>query len=106
MLIDTHIVTNIVLKNDSVEPILDINKFSSLHKLHRVTAYVFQFIFKTKKQNKDFHLRSKEYWLKIMQNIDFEKEIAFLKSTSDKVPELVKRLNLFLDDNGFFKNQR
>ena len=67
-------------------PIIDINKYSNLYKLYRITGYVFKFLGK-----KEHNEEAKLYWLKLMQSERFSVEIAFLKNPSKEkaLPPLV-----------------
>ena len=79
-------------------PVLDGNKYSSLKKLLGVTKRVFTFINMCKKEERirDSPL---SYWLKLVQETEYAEEVYFLKEKTGKVPELVKKLGLFLEND-------
>ena len=82
------------------------NKYSSLDKLIAVTTRVFQFIYKLRKKDEDYSLKTKQYLFKIMQEKCFPNELVFLKDPQNKnVPALVNNLNLFLDDDGIIRTK-
>lgn len=91
-------------------PILDVGDFSSLQKLHGVTARVFQFVNKLKRRKADAREQAKSYWLKMMQEESFAAEISYLKdyeqnktTNSASVPKLVSDLNIFTDETGMLR---
>ena len=102
-------IINASLINDEkkldVQPIVDINKFSSLDRLLGVTSKVFAFINKIKRKEADSFYQANLYWLKFMQSQCFAQELDFLNSEvkSESVPCLVKDLNLFLDGEGVIR---
>ncbi|GFQ83656.1 integrase catalytic domain-containing protein [Trichonephila clavata] len=93
------------------EKIIDPDKYSSLLKLPRVTAYIFRFV--NVLRRKDFEkgpLASEDlfnaeiFWVKVTQNGFFSSEITCLKS--DKPLQKDSKLlclNPFLDDNGVLR---
>ena len=110
-----------VMANDVLPPVLDLNKvidtnrFSSLKKLLRVTAYVVRFIdaLRAARQGKRPVKRKMEtltasevkraelMWIRSIQGASFGKEIAFLSSEYAKTtaPIYVQQFGLFLDDD-------
>ena len=102
MMVDTN------LGRNQFEPILDIERFSSLDKLYKITSLVYRFINKLRGKQ-DCNLKSsKLYWLRYMQSSSFPHEIKFLTSIQNKkqsVPQLVNDLNLFMDDNGLIRSR-
>lgn len=100
--------TSVAIQSDKVVPILSIDKFSSLSKLYRITAYVLKFVFKLKRKVIDNDYATKLYWLYIMQLESFPNENDFLekdKESNKPVPDLVKNLDLFLDDVGLIRSR-
>ena len=93
-----------------IEPsykILNLESFSDLNVVFRVTALVFIFISRLRKLNPIDQCidQAKMYWLKVEQKICFKTELEFLLHPSKNVPNLVKNLNLFLDENGLVRSQ-
>ena len=95
-------------------PCINVARFSSLTKLLRTTALCFRFLSKLRKTPLDLvsaSERARLFWLKTMQEESFSGEIEFLQKvkaglhTKDQVPDLVKRLNLFLDDQGLIRSK-
>ncbi|GBN74693.1 hypothetical protein AVEN_206945-1, partial [Araneus ventricosus] len=93
---------------ESVEPVLDIQKFSNLHKLLRVTAYVFRFVKNSRSEEKTVgHLSTQElssamdYWIKLSQFQCFSNEINCIKCNKciDKSSKLYG-LNPKIDEKG------
>ncbi|GBM38557.1 hypothetical protein AVEN_110218-1 [Araneus ventricosus] len=65
-------ISTLATSAESVEPVLDIQKFSNLHKLLRVTAYLLRFVNTLKSKEKTVgHLSTEElssamdYWIKL-----------------------------------------
>ena len=89
-----------------LDPILDIYKYSNLHKLIKVTSLTFKFI-NFKKDNVEslnFYNKAKLYWIKQMQSTCFATEIDFLENPTNKqLPHLVDHLNLFLDPDNILR---
>lgn len=92
-------------------PILDISKFSSFHSLIRVCSLLYKFAALTRGISLDHNLKSRIFCLSVMQRESFPKELEFLKkiredsSCQDSPPDLVKHLNLFLDDNDLIRSK-
>ena len=85
-----------------LKPMIPFERFSKLTKLIKATAFVSKFIDKCK-HNKDClesdHI-TKLYLSKVMQEQTFFKEIAYIKNPKEnKIPDLVRSLNLFLDSD-------
>ncbi|XP_043212925.1 uncharacterized protein LOC122377020 [Amphibalanus amphitrite] len=94
-------------EQQSTQPIINVNDFSSLKRLYGVTAMVFQFINKLKHRQADAREQAKVYWLKTMQEESFVTEISYLQARekgkttkSTIVPKLLTSLNGFLDETG------
>ena len=103
---DVNLNTAVYLSQDSSEirPILDINKFSSLDKLFKVTRLVFAF--GCRKQSVDHAEKAKMYWIKQMQKESFQDELEYFQGNDkSKVPTLVDQLNLFLDSDGLLRSK-
>ena len=87
--------------------IFPVNKFSSVNKLFRVTALVFKFISKLRKDGKDENILmqdAKLYWLKYEQRLHCQAEYQYLTNPiSSNVPTTVKNLNLFLDSENVIR---
>ena len=97
--------------------IMFIEKYSTLHKLLAVTAYVFRFIGNLKMQSAEHRQtgpleaeeldRARQNWVKSTQQVTYRKEIANLQliSTNSKTSRvlLVRQLRLFLDSKGFIR---
>ena len=89
-----------------VEPLVNINIYSNLPTLYRVTANVFIFINKLRKRQSDCMVDAKKYWLKVMQHEDYNKEICYLSQSSGEQtsksapPMYVSNLNLVLNQDG------
>lgn len=81
--------------------IFDGKRYSSLKKLLGVTKQVFRFVNICKKEEivKESPIN---YWLKWVQEAEYAEEIKYIKENVGKVPELVKKLGLFLDE-GFLR---
>ena len=89
--------------------ILDIKKYSSLHTLLRITAFVLKFIdLKIKKCVKTFHehySNSLTYWIRRSQISCYSEEIIFCENPKLNVPIRVKNLNLFIDSNNLLRSK-
>ena len=62
---------------------------------------------KCKKTDEDPLEAAKLYWFKYMQLSKFPHELQYLKDSNQnqKVPELVNRLDLFMDDKGIMRSK-
>ncbi len=69
-LVNTYVNETTELKQDNI---LDLNKYSSLHKLMRVTSYIFKFYSKCKKIDIDCNELAQKYWILHMQKECFFK---------------------------------
>ncbi|GBM90629.1 hypothetical protein AVEN_192447-1 [Araneus ventricosus] len=96
---------------ESVEPVLDTQEFSNLHKLLQVTAYVFRFVKNLGSQEKTVgHLSTEElssavdYWIKLSQFQCFSNEINCIKcdKCTDKSSKLYG-LNRKIDKKGLLR---
>ena len=80
--------------------VISIDRHSSLNKLFRVTAYIYKFIFTSRKISGDSLEAAKMYWIKRLQRTKFSNELDYLQKPdvekSGKVPELVNKLDFFL----------
>jgi len=90
-----------------LDQIMDIARYSTLTKLHRVTAYVLRFITNAKRASPRLsgHLTAAELnqaqilCIKSVQQASFGKEIANLQSNSSRLP-LIRQLRLHLNKDG------
>lgn len=87
-------------ENLSIDNLIDIERFSSLSKLLRVTAYVLR-AFKINRNKGPITVdelnNCKYLWIKAIQSKYFEAEFKALKK--DTSTQLVRQLNLYIDDN-------
>ncbi|GBM87468.1 hypothetical protein AVEN_9565-1 [Araneus ventricosus] len=104
-------IINLAASAESVEPVLDIQKFSNLHKLLRVTAYVFRFVKNLRSEEKTVgHLSTDklssamDYWIKLSQFQCFSNEINCIKCNKciDKSSKLYG-LNPKIDEKGLLR---
>ena len=89
-------------------PLFDINKYSTLNRLFGLTEWILRFVFNCRKVDSDPMEAGKLYWIKCMQKSKFHQELQYLEnksSNSNKIPELVNRLDLFLDDHGIIRSR-
>ena len=87
-------------------PLINIDIFSFLYRLYRVTALVFKYIYCLRKQfkNRAFLLNAaKLYLFKYVQKNFFKDEIEYLNNKEGKCPSLINSLNLFLDDKDILR---
>ena len=97
-----------VIATSGVHQVIDINNFSKLTRLLRVTAYVLRFVNNLRKlpQQSNGPLTAVELflaqklWIKSAQLENFPTEITHLKSKSSSRPPLVRQLRLYLDKEG------
>lgn len=106
--VQTNAIVNVPV--DTVEPILELRRFSNMNKVHRITGKVFLFINKLKKRESEVRKDSEAYWTKVMQRESFPRELEFLQKLQDNetpdektIPTLVKDLNLYLDSNSILR---
>ncbi|VEN41764.1 unnamed protein product [Callosobruchus maculatus] len=93
------------------EPIFCLEKYSSLEKILRITAYVKRFIHNLRNKDKRFsHLKSAEledaekYWIMTTQQRYFSVELASLKNEKQvDSSSNILTLNPFLDDDGIIR---
>ena len=93
-----------------VETLVDIQKYSDLNKLFRVTSYVLKAVnVIVRKTKEDTAQSAKLYWIKEMQKECFAQELAYLNNSDVKnpneVPTLVNNLDLFLDSKGVIRSR-
>ena len=87
---------------------MPVDRFSSLTKLLRVTALVYLFVAKLKHKVKtklDCFNMAKNYWVQVEQRKYLSNEIIFLSKPENKVPVLIKNLNLFLDEDKIIRSK-
>ena len=91
----------------SVEPILDITRFSDLNKLIRTTSHIFRFINNCRKITCDSNKASQLYWIRTSQKQQFGEIFEFLQNPKTKAcpPNLVNQLNLFIDDCNIIRSK-
>ncbi|XP_077997422.1 uncharacterized protein LOC144450651 [Glandiceps talaboti] len=96
----------------SIRELIDINQYSSLHKLLRVTALVLRFVTATKGKDENRATGSpspkeikeaENVWIKTIQAETLDKEIAALSKKSTVKEPLVTQLCLFLDGKGILR---
>ncbi|XP_077978115.1 uncharacterized protein LOC144433645 [Glandiceps talaboti] len=96
----------------SIRELIDINRYSSLDKLLRVTALVLRFVTATKGKDENCATGSpspkeikeaENVWIKTIQAETFDKEIAALSKKSTVKEPLVTQLRLFLDGKGILR---
>ena len=90
--------------------LVDIQKYSDLNKLFRVTSCVFKGVnVILKKPIGDPDQSAKLYWVREMQKVCFHKELAYLRNSNNKhsseVPPLVNNLDLFLKGNDMIRSR-
>ena len=101
----------VTMERNRDPPVVNFSKFSSFDSLIRVCSLLFKFAALTRGISVDHDFQSRLYCLKVMQQESFAKELEFLKrvgenpSTQDSPPDLVRNLNLFLDDFGLIRSK-
>ena len=95
----SKLLANSVVQEPTASPIISVEKYSDLHKLLRITAYVLKFISKLRRKSVPFvdHIREANILLlKQEQRVAFREEIDFIESSSrsSNIPTLVNNLNL------------
>ncbi|KAF0297948.1 Transposable element P transposase [Amphibalanus amphitrite] len=99
---------NTEAQTPATQIILSIKDFSSLRRLHGVTARVFHFVNVLKHREADAKEQATHYWLKVMQENAFTEEISYLQDKQENKrvwmmadpPHLIKRLRNNLLDRG------
>ena len=89
-------------------PLIDISKFSSFSKLLGVSVKVFTAVSRFKKCSEDGTVNlARNYLIAKMQEESFPLELAYLHdpSTAVEIPNLVKTLNLFLDQHNLIRSK-
>lgn len=105
---ECRILTNFALVPSVANRLFDITEFSSLKKVHRVTAHMIRFmtIYLKKTLSRLECMRlAKLYWLRCEQLSHFSVEFDFLTNPKSNVrcPSLVNNLNLFIDEDGLIR---
>lgn len=98
--------TQITEPMETVEAVIDPEKYSSLQKLYNVTSRVYQFINKLRHRKADSQKQAESYWLSYMQKSAFQEELQYLQSNNNKAkstPKYVNDLNLFIDNAGLLR---
>jgi len=93
-------------KVEGILTVVDPSRYSQLHQLTAVTAYVYRFTHNLKRQqpSRSGPLTSTELsearrqLIKSVQHSTYPDELAFLLKKTNKSPPLVRQLRLFLDD--------
>ena len=112
----THVLAVNSKLTPNLEAIIDCSRYSSLTRLLRVTAFVFQFVRGFRQLNLDgpvspnIHLVAEDLqyaelsWVCHIQAKSFVKELEYLRSPGNQpAPTYVQQFGLFLDDNNVMK---
>lgn len=109
---DENFVLNVRACEEKIEPLFDVNKYSSLEKILRVTSYILRFVNNARTKNKKLsgNLQVKEmkmaetYWLKHIQKNHFPEEIQALKrSIPLNKNSAILTLSPFQDKDGLMR---
>ena len=103
----------VAVTNDSPPspPLLNFSDFNTAHHLFKVCAVLYRFGDKTRNISSDCYARAQQYCLKAMQLEGFHTELMFLRRAQadpppkEPVPDLVNRLNLFIDEKGLIRSR-
>ena len=99
------------LQENGLDKIVNLERYSSLRKLLRVTSYVLRFIHncKSNKDKRTISTLSVEeiqnasiQWIKTVQESAFQEEIKSINS--DRKMAIVRQLRLFIDKNGILRS--
>lgn len=107
LVVNNSLINNAV-DDFSVKPLIPFDRFSSFDKLVKSVSYVFKFL---KFKNSQFNALelAKNHVIKSMQSQVFSNEIKYLSSisstSSTKPPDLVRDLDLFIDDQGIIRSR-
>ena len=102
--------TNKLFLHADIKAIMSCNDYSSKSRLLRVTALVLRFVRNLKHREKakeSVHLNAEELkeaeglWIRSIQSSAFPEEIQRLNTRQKEPNQLIKQLNLFLDENQF-----
>ena len=93
--------------NLGVHQCIDINRYSKLSKLYRVTAYVLRFINNSRRTSSRLTTpltaaeldRAQKLWIKSIQQETYYNELSTLQSKSSRLP-LIRQLQLYLNKEG------
>ena len=96
-----------IVCNPGVHQCIDINRYSKLTKLYRVTVYVLRFINNSKKKSPKLTRpltavelnHAQKLWIKSIQQEIYPNELSNLQSKSSRLP-LVRQLQLYLNKEG------
>ena len=112
----THVLAVNSKSTPNLEAIIDCSRYSSLTRLLRVTAFVFQFVRGFQQLNLDgpvspnIHLVAEDLqyaelsWVCHIQAKSFVKELEYLRNPGNQpAPTYVQQFGLFLDDNNVMK---
>ena len=98
----------------NLEAIINCNRYSSKIKLLRVTALVLLFVPKMKRRvsaTRQIHLNAEDLieaenlWIRNIQTTTFQEELQGLNTRQKNNNQLIKQLNLYLDDNKLIRCQ-
>ena len=98
----------------NLEAIINCNSYSSTIKLIRVTALVLLFVRKMKRRvsaTRQIHLNAENLieaenlWIRNIQMTTFQEELQGLNTRQKNNNQLIKQLNLYLDDNKLIRCQ-
>ena len=95
------------VNNLGVHQCIDIDRYSKLSKLYRVTAYVLRFINNCKKTSPRLNTpltavelnHAQKLWIKSVQQETYYNELSNLQSKSSRLP-LIRQLQLYLNKEG------
>ena len=106
----THVlVSGEQVRQTGLHQIIDANRYSSLTKLLRITAYVLRFARRSREKrgpelNAEEIRSAEELWIKSIQNQSFPEEVCHLMSTrKTPAPILVRQFDLYIDERGIVR---
>ena len=99
---------NLLVQEKCIENLIPIDKYSSLRKMCRITAYLLIFIViylkREVKPMLEYIAKAESIWIKNEQRKFFHKELNNLQCKSKKpAPTLIRQLDLFIDDTGIIR---
>ena len=105
----THSLLGLEAEGHSLSKVIDINRYSSLNFLLRVSAYVLRFIKNVRRHNQTRHdthpvlevselQLSETLWIRSIQYEFFPEAICYLKQLTRKKPVMVDQFRLFIDE--------
>ena len=106
----THVlVSGEQVRQTGLHQIIDANRYSSLTKLLRITAYVLRFARRSKEKrgpelNAEEIRSAEELWSKSIQNELFPEKVCHMMSTrKTPAPILVRQFDLYIDESGIVR---